>query len=63
MTAQTICVNNCGKSLDIRFPSKLIEKTQIKEKPTIQELFTEHPAKYIEENELEWGNPTGGEVW
>jgi len=40
--------------------------TKIKEKEprkTIQELFAEYPADYIEDEKLDWGTPTGGEVW
>jgi len=40
--------------------------TKVKEpKPrkTIQELFAEHPADFIEDKELDWGEPVGGEVW
>ena len=40
--------------------------TKVKEpKPrkTIQELFAEHPADYIEDEEMNWGQPIGGEVW
>ena len=40
--------------------------TKIKEKEprkSIQELFAEYPADYIEDEELDWGTPIGGEVW
>jgi len=40
--------------------------TKVKEKErrkTIQELFAEYPADYIEDNEIDWGTPVGGEVW
>ena len=40
--------------------------TKIKEeapRKTIQELFKMYPADYIEDEEVEWGNPVGGEVW
>lgn len=40
--------------------------TKVKEKQprkTIQELFAEYPADYIEDEELDWGPPAGGEVW
>ena len=30
---------------------------------TIQELFNEHPTDYIEDEEIDWGVPIGGEVW
>ena len=40
--------------------------TKVKEKEprkTIQELFAEHPADYIEDEEINWGQLVGGEVW
>jgi len=40
--------------------------TKVKEKEsrkTIHELFAEYPADYIEDEELDWGTPIGGEVW
>ncbi|MCL2405183.1 MAG: AbrB/MazE/SpoVT family DNA-binding domain-containing protein [Defluviitaleaceae bacterium] len=40
--------------------------TKVKEREprkTIQELFAEHPADYIEDEEIDWGAPIGGEVW
>ena len=40
--------------------TKVKEKEQ---KKTIQELFAEHPADYIEDGEINWGSPIGGEVW
>ena len=39
--------------------------TKVKEKEprkTIQELFAEHPANYIEDEEINWGQPVGGEA-
>ena len=30
---------------------------------TIQELFEMYPADYIEDEEIDWGNPVGGEIW
>jgi len=42
----------------------IIEKIKEKEpRKNIQELFTQYPADYIEDNEYDWGNPVGGEVW
>ena len=40
--------------------SKLKESAPRK---TIQELFEMYPADYIEDEETDWGNPVGGEVW
>ena len=40
--------------------------TKVKEKEprkTIKELFAEYPADYIEDEEINWGTPIGGEVW
>ena len=40
--------------------------TKIKEdepRKTIQELFAEYPADYIEDEEISWGQPAGGEAW
>ena len=42
----------------------IITKVNEKEpRKTIQELFAEYPADYIEEDEFDWGTPVGGEVW
>ena len=42
----------------------IITKVQEDEpRKTIQELFAEYPADYIEDEEFEWGDPVGGEVW
>ena len=30
---------------------------------TIQELFEDYPDDYIQEEEIDWGSPVGGEVW
>ena len=30
---------------------------------TIQELFELYPADYIEDTEIDWGSPVGGEIW
>ena len=40
--------------------------TRKKEEPprkTIQELFKMYPADYIEDEEIDWGKPAGGEAW
>jgi len=40
--------------------------TKVQEKPprkTIQELFEEYPTDYIQDEEIEWGEPVGSEVW
>ena len=40
--------------------------TKVKEKEprkTIQELFAEYPADFIEDEEIDWGAPVGGEAW
>jgi len=42
----------------------IIVKVEEKEpRKTIQELFAEYPADYIEDEEINWGAPVGGEVW
>jgi len=30
---------------------------------TIQELFELYPSEYIQEDEIDWGEPVGEEVW
>lgn len=40
--------------------TKLIDK---KPRKTIQELFELHPAEYIQEDEIYWGEPVGEEIW
>ena len=40
--------------------TKITEPVQRK---SIQELFEMYPADYIEDNEIDWGKPVGGEVW
>ena len=32
-------------------------------RPTIQELFAQYPADYIEDEEIDWGEAVGDEVW
>ena len=41
----------------------IVKVTEKKPRKTIQELFAEHPADYIENDEFDWGAPVGGEVW
>ena len=42
----------------------IITKVPEKEpRKTIQELFDLYPADYIEDDELDWGHPVGGEIW
>jgi len=55
------------KSLvEIKAVGEKLVITKIDEKAprkTIQELFELYPAEYIEDKEIEWGKPEGGEVW
>ncbi|MCL2362943.1 MAG: AbrB/MazE/SpoVT family DNA-binding domain-containing protein [Defluviitaleaceae bacterium] len=42
----------------------IVVKAKEKEpRKTIQELFAEHPADFIDDEEIDWGAPVGGEVW
>jgi len=42
----------------------VITKVEEKEpRKTIQQLFEQHPSDYLEDDEIDWGNPIGGEVW
>ena len=41
----------------------IIIKHTTQKRKTIQELFAEYPADYIEDEELDWGEPVGGEIW
>jgi antitoxin MazE len=34
-----------------------------KQRPTIQELFELHPADFIQEDEIDWGEAVGEEAW
>ena len=45
---------------DMLIISKLKEETPRK---TIQELFDMYPDDYIEDKEIDWGRPVGGEIW
>ena len=55
------------KSLvELNFDGDKIIITKLKEDApakTIQELFEMYPADYIEDEEIDWGSPVGGEVW
>ena len=55
------------KSLvEIKMEGDKLIITKLKEempRKTIQELFELYPADYIEDQEIDWGNPVGGEVW
>ena len=42
----------------------VISKHETEEpRKTIQELFDMYPADFIEDEEIDWGAPVGGEVW
>jgi len=60
-------VNLQEKSLvEIKAVGEQLIITKVKEKKqrkSIQELFELYPADYIEEEEIDWGNPVGGEIW
>jgi antitoxin MazE len=55
------------KSLvEIKADGEKLIITKLKEdapRKTIQELFELYPANYIEDEEIDWGNPVGGEEW
>jgi len=55
------------KSLvEIRTDGDKLIITKVPEKETrktIQELFAQYPADYIEDEEFDWGDPVGGEIW
>ena len=34
-----------------------------KPRPTIQELFKQYPADFIEDEEVDWGELVGDEIW
>jgi len=40
-----------------------IKEEKPRERPTIQELFKLYPAEFIHDEEIDWGEPTGDEVW
>ncbi|MCL2089056.1 MAG: AbrB/MazE/SpoVT family DNA-binding domain-containing protein [Oscillospiraceae bacterium] len=41
----------------------LVSPMPIKEKKTLAQLFEEYPGDYMNEEELDWGEPVGDEVW
>jgi len=45
--------------------SKIIITKAVEKEPrkTIQELFAQYPTDFIEDEEIDWGDPVGGEVW
>jgi len=55
------------KSLvELKMAGERLIITKIEEKEprkTIQQLFEQYPSDYIEDEEVGWGNPVGGEVW
>ena len=55
------------KSLvEIKIDGERLIITKLKEeapRKTIQELFEMYPADYIEDEEIDWGSPVGGEIW
>jgi len=55
------------KSLvEIKADGEKLIITRIKEDApgkTLRELFEMYPADYIEDEEIEWGSPVGGEIW
>ena len=50
-------IKTVGEQLII---TKINEK---KPRKSIQELFELYPVDYIEDVEIDWGNPEGSEVW
>lgn len=40
----------------------ILEKAKNKKRKNIKELFEDFDGKY-EPEEIEWGNPEGGEIW
>ena len=55
------------KSLvELKMAGERLIITKVEEKAprkTIQQLFEQYPSDYIEDEEADWGNPAGGEVW
>ena len=55
------------KSLvEIKTDGEKLIITKLKEdvpKKTLRELFEMYPVDYIEDEEVEWGSPAGGEIW
>ena len=44
--------------------SLIITKAKENEpRKTIQELFNQYPTDFIEDKEIDWGSPIGGEIW
>ena len=35
----------------------------VKTKPSIHDLFGMYPADFIEDEEVDWGEPAGDEIW
>ena len=60
-------VNLQEKSLvEIKSVGEQLIITKVNEKEprkSIQELFELYPADFIEDEEIDWGNPVGGEIW
>jgi len=51
------------KSLvELKIDGDTIIVTKIPENPTIQELFELYPADFIEDEEIDWGEPVGDEI-
>jgi len=47
---------------DVIFEFDKIVEVQKSPRKTIQELFADHPTDFIEDEELDWGNPVGDEI-
>ena len=41
----------------------LVSPIKEKERKTLAQLFEEYPGDYMNEEELDWGEPVGDEVW
>ena len=63
--AKAIDVTN-NSAINIVLEDDRIVIMKSKEKPkrrNVQALFAEYPEDFIQEEELDWGNPVGNELW
>ena len=41
----------------------IIKRSDNQPRKNLAQLFEMYPADYIEDEELDWGNPVGNEIW
>ena len=49
--------------INISLENERIIITKVKKRRTISEIFEDNPCSFIKDQEIDWGEPVGDEVW